>query len=155
MEINKQWRDVVSVLNNFFSREDTVKIRMKMLIGFILLTLPLNLFAAWQATCGVSYETQSGYSSDYSMAVTFLTGRELNKATKTFDYDYFAVYAAIWFREGEVALVRLDHVFFGVGEIFDEEDFIRSFRIITSVEGKDQQGKHWRIKTKKFGMMWM
>ena len=103
--------------------------------------------------CKVAYETQLGRSEDHRIEVTFMTGRELNRATRSYDYESFANYALIWFRDGEVVILKLERLAFGIGAEFDNEDFVRFFRIISDTEG-DQvnapSGRRWRIKAKDF-----
>jgi len=124
----------------------------RLLIGFLLAVsvfLAIPSYAGVSRTCVVQYETSDGWSKEYFMSVNFLTGKELNKATKTFKYNAFSTYAAIWFGEGEVALVEVDRPMIGIGDTFDASDFSTQFRIISSVDGKDQQDKKWRLETKK------
>src|SRR5437867_4489028 len=45
----------------------------------------------------VSYSTDEGWSDEALVEVQFMTGRQFNAATTTFDYDMFANYALIWF----------------------------------------------------------
>jgi hypothetical protein len=125
---------------------------LRLLTGPLLVAailLPLPLWASVSRTCAVQYKTSEGWSKEYFMSVNFVTGKELNKATKTFSYSIFSTYAAIWFGEGEVVLVEISRPMIGVGDSFDSSDFSNQFRLISSVEGKDQQDKQWRIETKK------
>ena len=100
-------------------------------------------------TCSVRYHKYLTWSDEHFMAVRFLTGQELNTATTTFNYEPLSVYGAIWFAEGEVALVKLNRAMIGVGSTFDDSDFQSNFGILSYVDGIDQQGKKWRLETKK------
>ena len=119
-----------------------------LLFGLIFSVLCFDSIARVSRTCGVRYESSGGWSNEYFMSVSFLSGSELNAATSSLSYSSFAVYAALWFGKGEVAVVKLDRPILGVGESFGESDFSDLFEIFSEVEGKDQQGKKWRIRAK-------
>lgn len=101
----------------------------------------------------VSYQTRGGYSQEYRMEVTFLTGRELNAATKTYDYNMFDNYALVWFNKSEVAILKITDTILRVGQEFDSEDFKNAFQF-TSVRAAKQINSqnvvNWRIKAKEF-----
>jgi hypothetical protein len=127
---------------------------MKKKLWFVLLIIfPFTLQAYISRICKVSYETRDGWSSEYLMEVNFLTGRELNKATKSFDYSSFSNYVLLWFDEGEVAILELDDFLIGVGEEFDNEDFQRLFQFQTTADFKQVNSlyeRKWRIRAKDF-----
>lgn len=121
------------------------------IIFVILISISLYANASVRRIVKVSYETQYGYSDPYIMEVTFLTGQELNKATKTYDYAMFDNYALIWFKEDEVAILKIDDIILGVGQKFDSDDFRRAFQIISeksAIQINSKYKRKWKIKAK-------
>lgn len=104
--------------------------------------------------CEVSYKRADRSSSEPAIVeVTFLTGSELNNRTRSYDYDQFSNYAAIWFAEDQVALLSIESFIVGVGPEFDNEDFVKLFRIFgeasaTQVNG--DAGRNWTITGRTF-----
>ena len=101
--------------------------------------------------CKVSYETQYGWSPEITLEVQFLTGRQLNRATRSYNYDLFGNYALIWFENDEVAVLKSNEFLFGVGEDFDNEDFRRMFQFRQAAEFEQVNATHsrkWQIKGK-------
>lgn len=116
--------------------------------------IPTRSEAAVRRLVEVSYERSSGRSDGEVMEVTFMTGKELNKATKSYDYQQFSNYALLWFGEGEVALVEISTFLVGVGEEFDAEDFRKLFRFGMTVDGKQvnsERPRQWYFEGKKSG----
>lgn len=116
-----------------------------------LITLTQFIDASVKRIVKVSYETQYGYSNEYKMEVTFITGRELNKATNSYNYDMFDNYALIWFSEGEVAILKIDDIIIGVGQKFDANDFKRAFQIISeksATQVNSQTKRKWKLEAK-------
>lgn len=127
----------------------------KLIVLFLSLGLALSSTsnAAVRRVCIVAYETRSGYSAGYMMEATFLTGRELNKATKSFNYNPFDNYALLWFDQGEVAILEIDSVVFGVGQEFNNNDFKRLFQFLgetSATQVNSEYSRKWLIKGKDF-----
>ncbi|MSU62638.1 MAG: hypothetical protein EXS31_09605 [Pedosphaera sp.] len=125
------------------------------ILCFIVLVLfcTASSQAAVRRLCLVSYEKQIGYSDEVKVEVNFVTGKELNKATKSFDYDSFENYALVWFKEGEVAILKIDEIVLGVGAEFTNEDFKKLFRIMgecDAVQVKRKSPRKWKLKGKDF-----
>ena len=121
------------------------------IIFVVLISMVQFADASVRRIVKVSYETQYGYSDEYKMEVTFLTGQELNKATKTYDFDIFDNYALIWFDEGKVAILKIDDLIIGVGQDFDTDDFKRAFQIISeksATQVNSQYKRKWKIEAK-------
>jgi len=126
---------------------------MKIISIILIVLISMSQFAdaSVRRIVKVSYETQYGYSNKYKTEVTFLTGRELNKATKTYDYNMFDNYALIWFKEDKVAILKIDGIIIGVGQEFDSDDFKRAFQIISeksATQVNSQYKRKWKIKAK-------
>ena len=119
----------------------------------VLISLTQFADASVKRIVKVSYETQYGYSDEYKKEVTFMTGRELNEATKTYDYDMFQNYALIWFDKGQVAILKIDDIIIGVGQEFDADDFKRAFQILSeksATQVNSETKKKWKIEAKDF-----
>jgi hypothetical protein len=127
---------------------------MRILIFILILQIvPLALNAEVRRLCKVSYETEDAWSDEYTVEVTFVTGRELNKAARSFNYSAYSNYCLIWFAQNEVAILEIDAVVFGVGSEFVSGDFRRLFRLSTEIECKQINGsseRQWRIKAKEY-----
>jgi hypothetical protein len=127
---------------------------MRILVFILILQIiPLALNAEVRRLCKVSYETEDGWSDEHIVEVTFSSGRELNKATKSFNYSPYSNYCLIWFAQNEVAILEIDAVVFGVGSEFESDDFRKLFRLSTEIECKQINGsseKQWRIKAKDY-----
>jgi hypothetical protein len=127
---------------------------MRLLIFILILQIvPLALNAEVRRLCKVSYETEDGWSDEHTVEVTFTTGRELNKATKSFNYSGYSNYCLIWFAQDEVAILEIDAIVYGVGSEFESDDFQKLFRFSTEIDCKQINGsseKRWRIKAKEY-----
>jgi hypothetical protein len=119
----------------------------------LMLALPAPCAASVARICNVSYETGDGWSAAVAVEVTFVTGRELNKATRSFSYGVLDNYALIWFSRDEVAILQLDDMLLGVGEEFDNDDFRRLYQLQDTAEFHQvntQSQRPWRIVGKEF-----
>ncbi len=56
----------------------------------------LNVEAKYTQTCKVKYKKNYDWSEYYTIDVTFMSGTELNRATKSYEYDGFSTYAIIF-----------------------------------------------------------
>ena len=123
------------------------KFKSLLLLAFIFLA-NMMAFGEVRRICKVKYQTEDGWSKEYTVQVTFLTGRELNKATKSYDYDSYSNYCLIWFEQGEVAILEIRDYLLSVGEDFDAEDFRNAFRINSELDCKQinsESKRKWRI----------
>jgi hypothetical protein len=121
------------------------------LIVVLVALLPVDAVARVSRLCKVSYETRLGWSQEVNTEVTFMTGRELNRATKSWNFENYANYALIWFANDQVAIMKIDKLFFGIGPEFDNEDFRGLFQFVSDVEADQVNGDRdtrWRIKAK-------
>ena len=118
------------------------------------LSVALMLMAAWAGapaeakvttTAKVRYETQAGTSNWYEMEVHFLSGPELNSATKSYRYSYTDKYAVIFFGQGEAAVIELESLFGCYGDFS-----VSCFPSFGNIEGEDQDGTEWEICTSTF-----
>jgi hypothetical protein len=103
--------------------------------------------------CKVSYETEYGWSREVVVEVEFLTGRQLNRATRSYTYDIYANYALIWFSQDDVAILKCEEFLYGVGEDFDNEDFRKLCQFRTSaefVQVNSDSPRRWRVTGKDY-----
>jgi hypothetical protein len=100
--------------------------------------------AIYVQTCKVKYETKDGWSDYYTVEVKFLTGRELNKATETYDYNTYSKYAVIFWGEGKASVIELEGYFSCGTEV--ERDCIADKPL--NLEGEDQEERKWVICVK-------
>lgn len=100
------------------------------------------LYAQHIQTCKVKYRANYGYSKYYTIDVTFLTGREINKATKSYDYDSYSKYAVIFWGENQASIIKIDNY------LSCSNEFTRScLPSYQNITGEDQEGKKWEICT--------
>jgi hypothetical protein len=112
----------------------------------ILCFLIFNAEAKYTQTCSVRYMTQDGWSNKYSVDVTFVSGSELNKATSSFKYSSFSVYAVIFWREDQVSVIKLS-TFLHCGIEVDKDCITTT---IGDLRGKDQDNDKWRISVSDY-----
>ncbi len=95
--------------------------------------------------CRAAYQRgQLLWSPDYRVRCTFMTGRELNVARRSFNYHHFSSYVLIWFNDQEYATVQLDPLSIGVtGPTVDVQDLAH---VLLPPEGIDARGRRWRVK---------
>lgn len=101
--------------------------------------------------CKIYYEQGYGWSEGYIMEVSFMTGKGLNEATKSYRFGTYTNYALIWFNEGEVAILEIDEYIYGVGDVFDDKDFKSFFNYRRSIECNQVNSEYprkWKIEAK-------
>ena len=69
--------------------------------------------------CAVTYDTEDGESDVYKLEVSFVTGKELNRSTHSYNYSSWSNYALVWFAKGKVAILQLGVTLLGVGDSHD------------------------------------
>lgn len=93
-------------------------------------------------TTKARYETQEGKSRWHETEVTFMTGSELNEATRSYRYSPYAPYAVIFFGPGQAAVIKLSG-YYGCGDKFTTS----CLPSIGNAKGEDQDGTAWEICT--------
>nr|WP_309596793.1 hypothetical protein [Moraxella osloensis] len=128
---------------------------MKKMFAYLLLfsfISPAN--AIVKRIVNVSYEKDYGYSEEVPVEVTFLTGKELNKATDSYKYSDYDNYGLIWFAKDEVALLKLDSYSSNYGsEELDNEAFKRIFQFSsyeTATQVNSTNNRKWRLEAKDY-----
>lgn len=92
-------------------------------------------------TCQVKYKKEIGWSKYYNVDVIFLTGTELNKATKTYDYSSFDSYAVIFWGKDQASVIEIDSPYMVCGSNVTNYCIPR----YTNMEGYDQRRHKWEI----------
>ena len=130
---------------------------MKKIILFVVvfLFLCIQTFAVVKRICKAKYESNNGESNEYTMEVTFITGYELNKATKTYDYDSYDKYCLLWFSNGGVAILKITEFIYVSNYEFTDNDFRNVFSYRSSIEceqinGSGNENIKWTITAKNF-----
>jgi hypothetical protein len=121
------------------------------LFSLVLLVFSESAEAKVERYCRVSYETQVGWSDEHLDEVTFVTGYELNQATKKFSFDGYAKYALVWFAKDEVAINEID-TFAITGLEVTPDGFKNMFLVGRAVKGDQVNSdgdRHWRIHAKE------
>jgi hypothetical protein len=113
-----------------------------------------SLHATVRRVCKVQYQTEYGWSQEYTMQVVFMTGTELNRATRSFSYDAFKKYCLLWFSDGGVAINEIKDYFL-CGYEFDDDAFRSLFAFHFSIQcvqvnSKDDEAPVWKIAGKSF-----
>jgi hypothetical protein len=97
----------------------------------------------------ISYETQSGWSTDVVREVEFVTGREI--ATHGSGSAREGYYALIWLGRGQVALVELPRTHLSVTGSFERQDFRTLFGfndVVYGTQVNESHAQRWRIRGK-------
>ena len=131
--------------------------RISLLLLSIIFSLifihPIECKSEVRRICKVAYQTEDGWSKEYTMEVSFATGKELNDATQSFNYSTYSNYCLIWFDQGEVAILKLDAFLIRSGDKFADEDFRNLFSFRKEIECQQinsESERHWNIKAKDF-----
>lgn len=127
----------------------TLKLSLVMLLLGICSSAQLS--AEVRRLCKVYYETEEGWSSGYTMEVSFVTGTELNRATRSYDYSPFSNYCLVWFDRGEVVILRIESFLVRSNDEFERSDFKNLFLIHSDIECTQVNGpeeRNWRIRAR-------
>jgi len=117
---------------------------MKRLICLILLITTVSFVSAkCKRRCEVSYSTNNGWSKKYNVEVTFLTGWELNTATKNYKYSMTDVYAIIFWGDDKATIIKLSSILVCGNEV----NCSCISNSTTDLKGRDQDGDEWKICT--------
>lgn len=108
---------------------------------FFCLTFWSDASAKCQRVATVKYQQQFGWSKKYTVEVNFMSGYELNQATKSFDYTTLSVYAIIFWGEGQATVIKLSSILACGMEVtcscIDNA--------LLDLKGVDQDGDQWNI----------
>lgn len=113
------------------------------------LTIFLIVWAAdakYTQTCRVKYKKNYGWSSYYTVDVTFMSGIELNRATKTYNYTSYSTYAIIFWDKGEASVIEISS-YIGCGSEVKQSCISNR---VTNMTGEDREGRGWEICTQNY-----
>jgi hypothetical protein len=118
-----------------------MKLLKVVLATAMFFTSAVSADARYVQSVKARYQTADGQSEWYVLDVTFMTGLELNTATRTMNYDSLGGrYAIIFWSEGQASVIKLDGVSF-CGINFTNA----CLNVIGNMEGSDQAGHKWEI----------
>lgn len=117
----------------------------------VILLLFYTLFvqtsdAKYVQTCKVKYKTNYNWSEYYTVEVSFFTGYELNRATRTYNYDTYSVYAIIFWDKDEATVIKVSS-YTGCGNEVTQSCISNK---VNNLEGEDQQGRNWELCIKNY-----
>lgn len=87
-------------------------------------------------------------------SVQFVTGSELNSATRSFSYNSFSVYALLWYSQDQVAILEHQGIAVGIHGDFDDDDLERLYRVFgraTFEQANGDRDTTYSIECKSFG----
>jgi len=89
-----------------------------------------------QETVCVKYKTNTGWSKGYRVNAYILKGSELNRKTRTYDYNSYSTYVVVFWDKGEASILELDVYFGSISSIGNS--------------AKDQYGRKWQVSKSSF-----
>ena len=118
---------------------------IKIISTTFIIVLFFNLAEAkYIQTCKTKYKKSTGWSEYYTVNVTFKSGSELNKATKSYDYESYSTYAVIFWNQDQVSVILLSS-YTGCGSEVTQNCITNKY---SNLEGIDQEGRAWEICSK-------
>lgn len=112
-----------------------------LILFFTLFFISAIVEAKYTQTCDVKYKTEDGWSKTYTVDVTFLTGFELNDATKSYNYNTYSVYAVIFWGQDKATVIEISG-YTGCSSEVDKRCITNTY---SDWQGKDQDGDKWNI----------
>ena len=110
-----------------------------------------TLNAAYKTKAICAYVNRYDVVKSYTLSVDFISGYELSQKTYDFSYDVIAMYAVLWFGNGEAAIVKIEEVPAVAGEITASSfEYLTVYAQINDVlnpyfSGYDKSGTYWHI----------
>jgi hypothetical protein len=120
-----------------------MRLLFAMVAALVVMAAPVQ--ARYVQTVKVRYQANFTNSQWYTIDVTFVTGTELNQATRTFSYTSYKNYAVVFWAEGEATVIQLDG-YFVCGFSFEAT----CMPLVGKMKGQDQQGRLWEVCTGQF-----
>jgi hypothetical protein len=116
--------------------------KMSLFAALALLAAANSVDARVKKVVMVKYDTESGWSKGFCRSVDFFAGSEIDYfAAQKAGISSFKNYAAVWFSEEQVALVKLSG-FTWIGEAGPS-----SILIVSPWTGEDQDGRRWQFSS--------
>lgn len=105
---------------------------MKTIFTLLILFISTTCLAAEKHAACVKYKKSNGWSRNYSVIATILSGSELNAATSSLKYSGFNYYTTVFWSDGEVTILKLPPLTMGSLPIFP-------------TDVSDQYNRKWKI----------
>jgi hypothetical protein len=118
--------------------------KKRMLAIVVLLFFCLSTKAKYIQTCKVKYKNNYAWSDYYQVEVTFISGSELNKAVKSYEYESYSTYAVIFWDKDQVSIIKIS-TYTGCGSEVTQSCIANK---VINLEGEDKKGRRWEICTK-------
>lgn len=99
--------------------------------------------AKFRRTCKVKYKKEYGWSQYYTVEVTFMSGFELNQATRSYDYSTYSLYAVVFWGKEQASVIKTSSL--AACGMEPKEDCVNGR--VTNLEGEDQEDRKWEICT--------
>ena len=126
--------------------------KKKLLLLLFVGIITQYCFGRLTVEAGVKYKkSNNSYSEYYFREIDLYTGVELNRATKTQDYNSDSDYVLIWFAQNQVAIIKLKekiktNLYRTIGEPINKTEFEMNCQVFGYMkEGTDQDGTVWKI----------
>jgi len=116
---------------------------MRYLLIAVIVLFSLVCEAKYTQTCNVSYLTEAGWSKNYEVEVTFMTGSELNTAMNLFNYETFQVYAIVFWSKNLTTVIVTQ----GSSVCGSETSKTCIKTSYSYMNGYDRDKRKWRICT--------
>lgn len=118
----------------------------KAIMGILAILILCGMTSAkYTQTSKVKYKTNYGWSDYYTVEVTFVSGTELNRATRSLDYDGFSTYAVVFWDKGQASVIKISS-YTGCGLEVTQRCITNK---ITNLVGDDQHGRGWEVCTNR------
>ena len=101
----------------------------KLIVIIFLIFLSFKAFAYEVLDVCATY---SNSGKKYKVEGQILKGTELNQRTNSYDYNSYSTYVVIFWANDQATIIELDYYFGSLGPI--------------GSDGKDQQGKPWKVE---------
>ena len=121
-------------------------IRKLTILLIAIFVLSSNVEAKYVQTAKAKYKKEYGWSQYYTVEITFISGYELNKATRTYDYSAYSIYAVIFWDRDQASVIKFS-TFTGCGTEVNKSCIVNT---VTNLEGKDQRDVKWEICVKDY-----
>lgn len=102
--------------------------------------------AKFRQTCKVKYKKEYGWSQYYTVEVTFLSGFELNQATRSYNYNTYSLYAVVFWGKEQASVIKTSSTSLCGTE--PKEDCINAR--VNNLVGEDQEERKWEICTMSY-----
>lgn len=104
------------------------------LILAVLLMASGTVSASERVDVCAKYRSGYGWSKGYQVSATKIKGGDLNRATRSWDYDAYATYIVIFWDRDQASIIKLDWPNLSA----------------IGTQGEDQRGVRWEVSTSSY-----